>query len=368
MEKKNIGSYRNMLIHPGETLKEILDEKDISQKELAIRCGVSPKHVSTIVNGTKDISVSFAKKLSYALQGDAQYWINLQAIYDKDLFDYEDILQITVSEKNVLKPLLDIVAYLERKGYIKGHSIPADTVVSLRETMCVSNLCNIPKLSYNGAYRASVNESTNVNVYVLYAWQRICEMETEQINLTQAFNREKLKESLPQIKQAMFLSQSEIPSYLQSVFAKCGIAFAVVKHFKGAPVQGMIKKTKDERVMLCVTLRQVYADIFWFSLFHEIGHLLHGDEQKRFIDFESVEDEQEKQADRFAQTILLEPQAYESFLKLRDYTKAAIKAFAETQNVKPYIVIGRMQKDGILNWHEYLSEKERYEWLKELSE
>lgn len=59
-------------------------------------------------------------------------------------------------------------------------------------------------------------------------------------------------------------------------FAKCGIAFAVVKHFKGAPVQGMIKQTKDERVMLCITLRQVYADIFWFSLFHEIGHLLHG--------------------------------------------------------------------------------------------
>lgn len=83
-------------------------------------------------------------------------------------------------------------------------------------------------------------------------------------------------------------------------FAKCGIAFAVVKHFKVAPVQGMIKQTKDERVMLCITLRQVYADIFWFSLFHEIGHLLHGDEQKRFIDFESVEDEQEKQADQFA--------------------------------------------------------------------
>lgn len=66
--------------------------------------------------------------------------------------------------------------------------------------------------------------------------------------------------------------------------------------------------------------------------------------------------------------MLLKSQAYQSFLAQRDYTKAAIKAFAESQNVKPYIVIGRMQKDGILSWHEYLSEKERYEWLKELSE
>lgn len=368
MDQKKIGLSRNLLIHPGETLADVLDNKGITQKELALKCGVSAKHISTIINGTKGISVSFAKKLEYALGVEAYFWLELQAGYERDLYEFEEVCAITEEEKQVLSPLKEIIRYLRRNGTIMQDQNDIDNLIDLRKFMSVSNLCNIPKIIYNGAYRASVNESTNINVYVLYAWQRICEMETEQINLTQAFNREKLKESLPQIKQAMFLSQSEIPSYLQSVFAKCGIAFAVVKHFKGAPVQGMIKKTKDERVMLCVTLRQVYADIFWFSLFHEIGHLLHGDEQKRFIDFESVEDEQEKQADRFAQTILLEPQAYESFLKQRDYTKAAIKAFAKTQDVKPYIVIGRMQKDGILNWHEYLSEKERYEWLKELSE
>ena len=76
----------DFIIHPGETLQEFLKDRNMSQKELAIRCGVSEKHVSTVLNGKKDISLSFAKKLEHALGIDTIFWMNLQANYDKDLF------------------------------------------------------------------------------------------------------------------------------------------------------------------------------------------------------------------------------------------------------------------------------------------
>jgi len=83
IEKKTKIS-RDFIIHPGEILQEFLEDRKMSQKELAIRCGVSEKYVSTVLNGKKDISLSFAKKLEYVLGIDTIFWMNLQANYEKD--------------------------------------------------------------------------------------------------------------------------------------------------------------------------------------------------------------------------------------------------------------------------------------------
>ena len=89
LEKMN-GLSLNFIIHPGETIKEVLEEKEMSQEELAIRTGFSPKHISEVVNGKKGISPSFAKSLEYALGLPASFWINLQGKYDKEILEYEE--------------------------------------------------------------------------------------------------------------------------------------------------------------------------------------------------------------------------------------------------------------------------------------
>lgn len=72
------------IIHPGETLKEVLKERGIGQKELALKTGVTEQHVSSLINCQKVISVTFAKKLERALGVDADFWISLQDNYDKE--------------------------------------------------------------------------------------------------------------------------------------------------------------------------------------------------------------------------------------------------------------------------------------------
>lgn len=83
------GLSREMIIHPGETLKEVLENKNMSQKELVLRTGVSAKHISSVLRGEKNISVSFAKKLEYALNIEAEFWVNLQNAYDKEILEYQ---------------------------------------------------------------------------------------------------------------------------------------------------------------------------------------------------------------------------------------------------------------------------------------
>jgi len=75
----------DFIIHPGETLKEILEDRGISQGELASRIDVTEPYINSVVEGQRPISVSFANKLEYALGIDAKFWINLQAIYDTEL-------------------------------------------------------------------------------------------------------------------------------------------------------------------------------------------------------------------------------------------------------------------------------------------
>ena len=361
-EQKIIGLSPDLIIHPGETLTEILEDRDMSQKELAIRTGMTEKHISTIVKGQKNISVAFAKKLEYALGIDASFWINLQANYDRELLEFEEVNNITEEELGILKPLKQITEYMVSRRWLIENINEAEKVLCLRKILAVSNLTAIPHITYNAAYRAQVATNINVDTYVLYAWQRICELVTKDIVVSDELNIPLLRDSISEIKKLMFEDINIVQGKLEKIFAKCGIAFKIVKHFKGAPVQGFIKKTDDEKLILCMTIRQNRADIFWFTLFHEIGHIINDDIKQRFIDFSSIQSDIEAKADAFARDVLMNARDYKEFVMKRDFSVSAIDAFARKQGVKSYIVIGRLQSDEILGWEQYNEKIVYYKW------
>ena len=74
----------DLIIHPGETIKELLEENNMTQEELAIRTGYSTKHVSEVISGKKNISSKFVNSLEYIFAIPTEFWINLQRNYDKD--------------------------------------------------------------------------------------------------------------------------------------------------------------------------------------------------------------------------------------------------------------------------------------------
>lgn len=84
MAEKRIGISRDLIIHSGETIADILDERGITQAELAARTGVTPEDISMVISGKKDISAKFAMSLEYALNVPMNFWINLQMHYDAE--------------------------------------------------------------------------------------------------------------------------------------------------------------------------------------------------------------------------------------------------------------------------------------------
>ena len=97
MEKLN-GLSLDLIIHPGETIKEILEDKGMSQEELAIRTGYSAKHVSEVINGKKDISSKFANALEYVFNIPTEFWLNLQGNYDREMIEIEKVNDIKKEE------------------------------------------------------------------------------------------------------------------------------------------------------------------------------------------------------------------------------------------------------------------------------
>lgn len=357
-EKRSVGLSRDYIIHPGETLAEVIEDRGMTQRELAVRTGMSEKHISTVIHGQKNISAAFARKLEYALGIETSFWMNLQANYDRELLEFEELNNITEEELNVLKNLKEVTDVWTSFGWIDGEANPAAMVLDYRMIFGISNLLDTPKMSYAAAYRAQ-SKNASVDPYVLFAWQRMCELLTKNIEIADEIDVEKLRLSIPEIKKIMFMRANQIQKRLSEIFSDCGIAFRIVPNFTGAPVQGFIKRTEEGTLILCMTLRQKFADIFWFTLFHEIAHILNGDTKHEFIDFDSVSGDMEAKADRMAGEFLINSEEYKIFVNAEGYKSLnEIKSFAASQNVRDYIVQGRLMKEQMIPW----SARPRYEW------
>lgn len=361
-EKKiTSGLSIDYIIHPGNTLQEILNDRRISQKDLALSTGVSPKHISEIIAGKKDISISFAKKLQYALGTEAMFWINLQSIYDREIYEYNELKSITKDELNILNIYKSngVLSDLAKLRMIDCNESKYVQVLYLRSILKVSNLCLIPSQSYAAAYRIR----KNVNLYVLYAWQRMCETICENEIINNELNVEKLKNSIDKIKKTMFLDASDMQDELKKIFAECGIVFNIVHNYKGAPVQGYIKQLQGNRLLLCMTIRGKFIDIFWFTLFHEIAHIINGDTKNYYIDFDNEDNDKENKADAYARNQLINHDDYLKFIDQNDLSFNSIKVFANKCNVEPSIVIGRLLKDDIIDYQSYSKYRKKYEWV-----
>jgi HTH-type transcriptional regulator/antitoxin HigA len=361
MDKKKNGLYRDLIIHPGETLKEVLEIRDMSQKELSIRTDVTETHVSNIIRGKKGISVSYSKKLEYALSIDASFWINLQSIFDQELNEYEEENGITKEELSKLKNLKQIIKYLKELKYLEKEVDGAPLVIQIRKLLNISSLLRIPDITETLAYRLS--ERVKVDYFVLFAWLKICDLEVEKRRENIPLNINLLKEKIPVLKSLMFKNEESIREGLEKNLEDCGINFLLIPHFEGAPVQGVIKLNKNGSLNLIMTNRQKFADIFWFTFFHEIGHIINGDISNKFIDYESEENEKEKKADLFSSRTLINHKEYEDFIRLNDFSIDSVESFSSKLKIPSFILIGRLQKDKYLKYSDFYSHKKKYKFF-----
>ena len=131
---------------------------------------------------------------------------------------------------------------------------------------------------------------------------------------------------------------------------EAGVVLVVLPHLPGSKINGATKRV-DGKVMIMVDDRGKYADTFWFTLFHEIGHVMNGDFGVSF--YTEVEDETELAADEYAQNTLIPSEKYSEFVQTGEsYTAESIRQFAVSIDRDPGIVLGRLKRDEYVPYAE----------------
>ena len=138
----NPGISRDLLIHPGETISDLLKERHMSQKELARRAGVSEAFLSEVIHGKKDISRGLAYGLSCALAVPEYFWLNLQAKYDAELLAVQEKETIRAEERKMLNSLSNIIPNAQNNASLSED----DLILQLRRSLRVSDLTALSSL------------------------------------------------------------------------------------------------------------------------------------------------------------------------------------------------------------------------------
>ncbi len=353
----NYIEYKDKIaFHPGYYLKELVDESGLTQDEFAKRLGTTPKNLSILVKGNQNLSIDIAAKLSRMLGTTIAYWLNLQQLYDELQAEF-------LSEKELIKER-EIYQFLDYKYFKTYFGLPDlprkidEQIKQVREFLSVSSLTVLKEEDLAISFRSYTDSLSTSNIVNANAMVQIA------INIAlksdaPKFDRKKFKEAVDFALTQTCNHSSFFPT-VKKAFYEAGVILVALPNLKNSGINGATKKVNG-RILLMVNDRRHYADTFWFTLFHEIGHVINGDYGITFKDHKGGS---EDEADLYAQNKLIPQRSYEKFLmQNQTFHEHNIREFAYHIQRDPGIVLGRLMNDGRVPYTDtVLSEKLRFKY------
>jgi len=333
---------RELIICPGETIKELLEIYNYTQKDLANKLGMELKTVNEILNGKGVITFETAIKLGTIFNMPASFWNNLEFNYRKDLRDLEEAERAEQDYQKIETAYKELV----KRKKIEVAKEKANKVAIYKSFMEVANLDDI-EAEYEMAIACRKAQVKEFNVINLMTWIQ-CGIKKTREAISNSFDKEKVLEMIPEIKKLTLLeNQQQALIELKELCAKCGIVLSYEKAFPNTGINGIAKWVTVDKAFIQVSDRGKKADTFWFTFMHELGHIMKGKKKIFFIDEECTKSEgdEEKIANDFAKKMLIEDKKDYEKLK-KHWTINAIKEFAKGNNIHEGIVAGMICHDN----------------------
>ena len=354
--------YKELVaFHPGYYLKEVIEDMGITQDEFAKRMETSGKNLSDLLNGKSKLSNEIALKLAIMLGTSTDVWLNLQKTYNEKVMEIE---RRKIEDYEASCAQLIDYSYFIDLGVVPIVRKSADKAKELLEYFKIASFNVLKTTDFLVNYRTAVSVINEKNVINSNAWVQTALNIGQQIN-TESFDLKKLNSNLQEIRKMTLQNPVDFSPRLTEILASCGIAFVVLPHLRNSGVNGAVKWINKEKVILAINNRRKYADIFWFSLFHEIGHVLQRKITMLIVGIDVGEMDEtnkilEKEADDFARNSLLPIDHYSEFLSSKDYSEGAIRRFANKIDIHPGIVVGRLQLEGHIGFERFNGLREKY--------
>jgi len=349
--------WPDVAIPPGEVLAETLGARSMTQAELARRTGRPVQAVNEIIRGTKAITPETALQLERVLGVPAHVWTRLEADYRFNKARLEDEQRLVGQVDRVRKFPYGAMA---KQGWVPVTLSAVERVRNLLSFFGVGALDAV-SANYAAAFRRS--SATKGSSEALAAWLRQGQRKAAEVR-TASFDREKLEQFVPQLRRMTSEDPGRFEPRLRSGLAAVGVAIVLVPHLPGSGIQGATF-WRGASAVVQLTLRYKWQDVFWFTLLHEVGHLLLHERNEVFVDIENgrPRDERETEANDYAANLLIKAEQYEHFVAERStFPETAVRTFAEQQKIPPGIVVGRLCHDGRVPWGHLIHLRRQFQW------
>jgi len=340
---------------PGETLLEVLESQNLSQKDIAIRTGLTVQTISRIISGNQPISYSTANSLEMVTKVPAKFWNNLEANYREQLAKLKEKKQLNNSIswlKNI--PTNEIF----NRGYVKKEKSKIDNLRNILTFYGVNSVEAWEILWKNEKIAARRSHCYETIPEAASAWIRMGEIEALKIS-TKKYNKVTFKSNLKLIKNLTIEKPEIFIPKLINLCANSGVALSLIPKLDKVPWNGASKWITPDKALIILNIRGKTEDKFWFSFFHEAGHILH-DSKKGLYIADGSNDPIEIKANNFSENYLI-PKKYNSMISEFKTRNEFIK-FAKTLNISVGIVVGRYHYIT-KKWYEFTDLINKFQWV-----
>lgn len=338
----------NWVSLPGDTIKNILEFKGSNIAEFSASINKPSSFVEDLIKGLEFIDNDIAESLSKQLGFDKEFWLKREENYRNKLTELEK----------------EWISSLPVKGMQKFGLLPqinkSEILNSCLKFFGVDTLSEWNKLYRNQISHFAFRKSSSfkTNPYSIAVWFRQAENFIKNIQVSN-WDKENFEFQLANIK---LLTREKNPIIfipkLIKLCAECGVYVAIVLGLEGNRASGATKFINGKPLII-LSFRHLTDDHFWFTFFHEAGHIILHNNKKLWIELDSnINENEEYEANLFAQACLI-PQELDGRLNSISRSKRSIIQISRDAQISPGILIGQLQHRGIIS-RAYMNSYKRY--------
>lgn len=341
---------------PGDTIADVLGEQRLSADEFAHRMGLTAEQAKDLLQGRAAITLAVARRLGEILGGSVEFWMS------RDFQYRQDAARLHATDDEWLRQLP--VGDMIRFGWLEPVPHPSEEVTACLQffgVLSISEWCQkYASLSEMVAFRTS--PSFDSHPAAVATWLRQGEIEAEAIECS-PWDPSGFEKTLLRIRA---LTRQKDPKHfvpeLQELCAACGVAVVTVRAPSGCRASGATRFLSKDKALLMLSFRYLSDDQFWFSFFHEAGHLLLHGEKGFFLEgFDAGATAEEQEANDFAARTLVPTEFQRAMLSLPLDSREVIR-FALRIGISPGIVVGQLQHHERIKHNQLNGLKRRFKW------
>jgi len=344
----------DICLHPGEVLKDELEEREIKQKDFASDIGIPVTQLNEIINGKRIVSSELAIILEAALGVSASFWTNLQANFDLAKARSNEKV---VTRKESVQLWANIKQYINVNYLRKVNELGDNIESNIEKVKLIFNINDWNEIESlkerSGIHYFRKSQLLNINQDNLTTWINYVKY-CAQFEKVDKYNPKDIY-SLLEVLKKIFLKE-DILNNTKNALSNYGIKFFAKDKLEGVNVDGVTFWSFDNPVIV-LTLRHNRIDNFVFTLFHELAHIhLHLIENKDIVIIDNTEEDEssekqivEDEANEFASNNLIDKDLWKDFIrKTYRFDDETIINFSQFVEVPPAIVRGRLCKEKLI--------------------